>query len=428
MGASAGGRFVGSIAAAALLGSVILITHGFGVGLVAAMLPRITQSFRSGYGVLGLALSVGLAAYGLGAALGIKAVDRLPSRGLLILCLAVCGSGFLAASAASSPGMLALSVMVIGICAPVSWSASVNIAGAAVDPRHHGRVLAVASAGTGIGYGLNGVFVHTMTGAEEWRWAFVIAAAAAAATIAGTLLVFHRPIELPFRMEETGREGAWRQILLIPGGRAVILMSVVSGLAGLTFAAYMAEIAVHELALSPLAAAFPWWLAAGAGSAAALPLGWLADRGSPVGVVSAMAGAYAALLGLLALRWSHPALLAAALAYGVLNFPVWGLIGLAAHRSLPPLLAVRAVSGGLVAASLSAAVSIAVSGAWIDRTGSFRGPTAVLAVLAAALTLWFRAGHRTPAGGRGEDLAEAIESLWLGESSSEPDYRGADDR
>ena len=141
-----------------------------------------------------------------------------------------------------------------------------------------------------------------------------------------------------------------------------------------------------------------------------------------------MAGAYAALLGLLALRWSHPALLAAALAYGVLNFPVWGLIGLAAHRSLPPLLAVRAVSGGLVAASLSAAVSIAVSGAWIDRTGSFRGPTAALAVLAAALTLWFRAGHRTPAGGRGEDLAEAIESLWLGESSSEPDYRGADDR
>ena len=416
--AAGGGPFVSSPQAAALLGAVILITHGFGGGLLPALLPRIIESFQSGYGVLGLAAASGLAAYGLGAAAGVKAVDRFPPRGLLIFCLAVSGAGFLAASASASPGVMAACAAAVGLAAPLSWAASVHIAGAAVDPRHHGRVLAAASAGTGVGYGLNGVFVQTLTGPGEWRTAFVIASVAAFAVIAGSLLVFRRPIELPFLMEEAGGSGGLRRIWLVPGGRAVILMSVVSGACGLPFAAYLAEVAVDELAVSPLSAALLWWLAAAVGVAAALPAGLLADRGSPVSAAAVMAGGYAVLLGALALWWSYPALLTASVSYGVLNFPVWGLIGLAAHRSLPPRLAVRAVSIGLTAAAWSAALMVTASGVWIDRAGSFRGPAAVLAVLAGALTWWFWSAHRAPAPDRGGVLAEAVEEMWLGGGSS----------
>lgn len=412
--AAGGGAFVSSPQAAGLLGAVILITHGFGGGLLPALLPRITESFQSGYGVLGLAAASGFAAYGLGAAFGVKAVDRFPPRGLLIFCLAVSGAGFLAASASSSPGVMAACAAAVGLAAPASWAVSVHIAGAAVDPRHHGRVMAAASAGTGVGYGLNGLFVQMMAGPGEWRAAFVIASAAAFAVIAGTLLVFRRPIELPFRMEEVGRGGGLRQIWLVPGGRAVILMSVVSGACGLPFAAYLSEVAVEELAVSPLAAAFLWWLAAAVGVAAALPAGLLADRGSPVSAAAVMAGGYAVLLGLLAFWWSYPALLTASVAYGVLNFPVWGLIGLAAHRSLPPRLAVKAVSVGLMAAAWTASLMVTVSGAWIDRFGSFRAPAAVLAVLTAALTWWFRSAYRAPSPEQAGALAEAVEELWLG--------------
>ena len=410
-----GGRFVGSPAAAALLGAVILITHGFGSGLIPALLPQIVDSFQSGYGVLSLALTAGMAAYGLGAALAVKVVDIVPPRGLLMLCLAVCAAAFLSASAASSPGMLAACTAAIGLSAPISWSAAVHIAGEAVDPRHHGRVLAVASAGTGVGYGLNGVFVQILAGPEEWRTAFAAASVVSVCTIAGVLLVFRRPIEMPFQTVKVERgRGVWRRIWMVPGGRAVILMSVVSGAGGLTFATYLSEVAVDELAASPAAAAAPWWLASAVGVAAALPLGLMGDRGSPVRVVSVMVGAYAALLGVLSLWWSYPALMAAAFGYGVLNFPVWGLIGLAAHRSLPPRLAVRAVSGGLAAAAGAAALSITASGAWIDRTGSFRVPAAVLAVLVAVAALWFGAWRRAPSQDR-EAFAEAVDALWIGD-------------
>ena len=44
-----------------------LASHGFGLSLVPAMLPRIEEEFGSGYGVLGLAVASGLLAYATGA-------------------------------------------------------------------------------------------------------------------------------------------------------------------------------------------------------------------------------------------------------------------------------------------------------------------------------------------------------------------------
>ena len=400
-GTPAGGGFTGAPIAAALFGMVILVTHGFGNSLALALLPRIAESFEAGYGVLGPAVATGLLAYGVGAAAGIAVVDRIPPRGLLVLCLAVSTTGFLAASGARSPGMLALCVVAIGLVSPISWAAAVHVIGRVVRSSSHGRVMAIAGAGAGAGNGVNGLFVRLFAGPEQWRLAFVIAGVLAALTIVATLSVLRRPIDRPARPVAMSGEGAaWRRIWSVPAGRTVILASMFAGAGTFTFSGYLSEVAVDELVVSPLAAAAPWWLASAVGLAMAIPAGALADRGSPVGIMAVMALVYALCLSVLALHWSYPALLVATAGFATFNFPIWGLLGLAAHRELAAGLAIRAVSGGLAAAACLAMTGIAVSGIWIERTGTFRGPVVALAILMGFVTVWLAARSRAESGGQ----------------------------
>ena len=387
-------EFTATAPAAILFGIVILVTHGFGNSLVPTLLPRIAESFQAGYGVLGLAVAAGLLSYGLGALLGIAILDRVPPRGLLAICLAVCGTGFMAVSRAGSPAMLSLSVVAVGLASPISWSATVHLVGQVVRSSSRGRVLSLASVGAGVGSGVNGVFVRMFARPEEWRWAFVIAGTLALLALVATFLVLRRPVPRPERPERAARRGiaqggdVWRRIWSVPSGRLVILMSLFAGAGGFTFSSYLSEIALDELMVGPVAAAVPWWLASSVGLAVALPLGTLADRGSPRGVMAVMVLVYAISLGLLAFSWSYPGLLAGAFGFAVLNYPLWGLLGLAAHRGLPSDLAPRAVSGGLVVGAWFAMAGVTTAGWWIDRTGSFRSPVIVLALLSAGVAGW----------------------------------------
>ncbi len=367
-----------------------------GNSLVPALLPRISESFQAGYGVLGLTVATGLLSYGAGAVLGIRVVDRVPSRGLLVLCLLVCGAGLLAVSVSGSPGMMALCAVVIGLSSPISWSVSVYLISRVVRSAAHGRVLAVAAAGAGVGNGVNGVFVHLLTAPEQWRWAFVIAGGLAVGAALATRLVLRRPIEPPSRGVDAGRErGIWRRIWSAPAGRLVLGMSMVAGIGTFTFGGYISEIALDELSVSSVAAAVPWWLASTVGVSAAFLAGLKSDRGSPVGVMSVTSLTYASALTVLALTWSYPALLIATFGFAVFNFPIWGLFGLVAHRGLPPDLAVRSVSGGLALGACSAMCGVTAAGWWIDRTGSFRGPAILLAVMIATVALGLGSKYRT---------------------------------
>ena len=391
--------FIHTGTAAILFSVVILATHGFGNSLVPALLPRIAESFQTGYGALGLAVAAGTFSYGAGAVLGIRIVDRFPSRGLLIACLGVCGAGFFAAATAGSAGTLAICVVIIGLMSPVSWAVSVYLVAQVVRPEAHGRVLAIAGAGAGVGTGVNGVFVQSLTGPGQWRWAFVIAGGAAVLMILVSLMVLRRPVAPPMRGEKR-RDNAWRMIWSMRPGRLVLLVSMVVGVTSFTFASYLSEVALDELHVSSLAAAVPWWLGSMVGISSALPAGLLIDRGRPMLAISITALIYTLTLTILAVTWSYPALLMATFGYAIFNFPLWGVLGWIAHRSMRPELAVRAVSGGLAMAAWAAMAGVALSGWWIDRTGTFKGPVIMLAVIMAAATIWLAFGHLAESSGR----------------------------
>ena len=382
-------EFIGSGRAAVLFCAVIMVTHGFGNGLVPALLPRIGESFGSGYGTLGLAVSSGLLAYGLGSAVGVRVVDVFPLRGIILAALAVCVVGFLVAAWARSPVALAGSVVLISLMAPISWSASVRLIAQVVKPSSLGRVTVVASSGAGVGGGINGVFAVSLAGLDEWRLAFLIATVVSVATAVAILVLLPRtPASGPRLARTSVRRRDWRDTWAIRTGRMVILLSVAGGLGGFTFVSYMSATAVDEFGVSPVAVAGLWWIASSVGLTAAVVMGSWSDRVSPVLVIGVISLVYFSGLVVLVLNWSYSGLMLAAVGFGFFNYPIWGLLGHLAGQGMEPRLAVRAFSGGLTAAAWCATSGIALAGWWIDRTGSFRIPVIALAALSGLVTAW----------------------------------------
>lgn len=382
-------EFIGPGRAAVLFCAVIMVTHGFGNGLVPALLPRIGESFGSGYGTLGLAVSSGLLAYGLGSAVGVRVVDVFPLRGIILAALAVCVVGFLVAAWARSPVALAGSVVLISLMAPISWSASVRLIARVVKPSSLGRVTVVASSGAGVGGGINGVFAVFLAGLDEWRLAFVITTVVSVATALAILVLLPRaPVSEPRLARTAVRRRDWRDTWAVRTGRMVILFSVAAGLGGFTFVSYMSATAVDEFGVSPVAVAGLWWIASSVGLMAAVVMGAWSDRVSPVLVIGVISLVYFSGLVVLVLTWSYSGLMLAAVGFGFFNYPIWGLLGHLAGQGMEPRLAVRAFSGGLTAAAWCATSGIALAGWWIDRTGSFRIPVIALAALSGLVTAW----------------------------------------
>ncbi|MCY3580025.1 MAG: MFS transporter [bacterium] len=385
---------VGSGRVAVLFCVVIMVTHGFGNGLVPAFLPRIAEQLESGYGVLGLAVASGLMAYGLGAAIGVKVIDRFPLQAILLASLAVGAAGFLVIVWVDSAPALAGCVATISLVSPISWAVSVRLIASVVEPSSHGRVMSVAGAGAGAGGGVNGLFVLLFAEPGQWRWAFFIASAVAVLAALAAMTVLPGGT-ISGAGSSSGRPRAWREAWSLRAGRTVMLVSVALGVTGFPFISYMSATAEEEFMGSALAMAVLWWVASSVGLVTAVLAGLWSDRASPVLVIGVIALTYTTTLTFFAINWSYGGLLAAAIGFGLFNYPTWGLLGhLAGQRITEPALALRAVSGGLTGAAFFATGAVTLTGWWIDQAGTFRIPAIVLAGLGCLTAIWLASEYR----------------------------------
>jgi MFS family permease len=78
----------------------------------------------------------------------------------------------------------------------------------------------------------------------------------------------------------------------------------------------------------------------------------------------------------------------AVVGFGILNGPIWGLMGAFANHRLTSELGIVAVSLGLVAASLAGAFGNSISAALLESTGSMRGPVTALAAITAIAAIF----------------------------------------
>ncbi len=377
--------------AIAVLGLGTLVSHGFGLSLAPAMLPRMAEDLAAGYGALGSALAAGLVAYATGALSAAHILDRIPTRGLLMITYAVSAAGLMIVAAATSVFTLAIGVIVTGFIAPVSWAVTLHVAGSTSPRSKRGMVMASASGGAALGVLVNGILVQTSDSLHTWRVSFVIAALVAMAPVAAARFVYGDPIAGPVA---TGDRVGFAAVLRSKTGRLIVIASSVAGLVGFPFSSFLTATAVDEMGVSALGAAALWWIVGVVGMAGGPLVGGYADRRSPPRALLAVAVAYMVGLLVLAVLWSYPGLAVAVVGFALLNYPIWGLLGSAIGDEIDSRLAVRAISLGLAGAAVTGAFGNALAGAWLEATLSFRVPIVVILVIVVGLTLWLRVGIR----------------------------------
>jgi predicted MFS family arabinose efflux permease len=265
-------------------------------------------------------------------------------------------------------------------------------------------VNAGASGGAAVGVILNGVLVSTSGSIHNWRFSFWIAAVVAVITIAVSLLVFHKPITKP-ASSKTSLVTLFRKVLADRSGRMIVATSAVSGVAVFTLATFLTATSIDEMAASDTQTALLLWIAGSVGVISALVLGRLGDKRTPILAIAIAMASYATTLVILAAGWSYPVLVLSVVGYGILNGPVWGLMGATASRRFNAEMAVGTIALGLAGASVVGAIGNSLAGWWIETTGSMRGPVLILAFLTSALTIYLMAEARRT--GRDEIIAKA---------------------
>jgi predicted MFS family arabinose efflux permease len=392
MSESPGGR---PRAATIVLGLGTLVSHGFGLSLIPAMLPKIEDSFDSGFAALGAAVAAGLVAYAIGGLAASRVLDWLPNRTVLNSTFIVTGAALIFGATAASPFALAVPVALLGVVAPISWAATTHLAARTVSPGWRSLVMGGAAGGVGLGVIVNGGLVHLFSDLGEWRIAFVIAAMISFCVVLGSLALFRTPIDRPSTgIEPTSGSRSYLQVLQTWPGRVVVVGSSVAGVGTYTFNTFLTTTAIQEMGSSATSAGALLWIMGAVGVVASLMLGRLGDRRSPTLIIAWMFLTCGVGIGIASGLWSYLALVVGVVGVAILNYPVWGLVAAVATNRFEAPDALAAVSMGLVGAStLSAAANIA-SGQWVDAVGNVRIPYAALAVLTFTVGMWLMRNYR----------------------------------
>ena len=382
-------------AATVVLGLGTLVSHGFGLSLIPAMLPKIEDSFDSGFAALGAAVAAGLVAYAIGGLASSRVLDWLPNRTVLNATFILTGAALIIGAVAPSPVALALPVALLGVAAPISWAATTHVAARSVSPGWRSLVMGGAAGGVGLGVIVNGGLVHFFSDLDEWRTAFLIAALISFAVVLGSLTVFRTPIDRP----STGIEAAigsssYVRVLRTWPGRVVVVGSSVAGVGTYTFITFLTTTAIDEMASSATSAGALLWTMGTVGVLASLLLGRLGDRRSPTLIVAWMFLICGIGIALTSALWSYEALIIGVVGVAILNYPVWGLVAAVATNRFEAPDALTAVSMGLVGASSLAAAANIAAGQWVDSVGNTRVPYAALAVLTFVVGGWLMRNYR----------------------------------
>lgn len=366
-----------------LLSASQLVSHGLALYLVGVLLPLLAIDLRLGYESLGAVVGVATLGYVVGSLAGRRLVARLdPNRMLAGVHLAL-ALLFVALSFAS--GFVALLVVnaAIGMAAAPGWIAVVRIT-TGLAASHRGRVLAMGSSGGAIGLLLNAGILRWVAAGDGWRTGFRLAAICSLMVMAA-LLVKRRsgssptvgvgPLETPASRPSLGTIVETARV-----GRAAVLIAGLAGATVAPFIAFLVPLAVDDFGRSPATGALMVVFAGLAGIASAPTMGTLIDRSGPVRALQWGATFFAGSMVLLTVWWGPVALALAAIGFGLLNYPVWAVIGTVVERALPADAAAAAMSWGMVSFGVTASAVSSITGSMFAATGTFRPMVAAFAV------------------------------------------------
>lgn len=388
------------------------ISHGFGVFLFASLAPLMRQEIAFSNGHIAAAGALSQLSY-LAGALMISGFGARVGSALLAL-----GTGLtmtlmlFGISQLSDPIWIITALAVLSACAAISWSAIVEIISRFAEPHKCSSYLSIAASGTAWGCSFNGLMLLVILPLVGWRVGWQIAATLAACTIVVTWWLLARLDLLASKKTNstsdinTGQGLAPRQlfhtVLFEPLARFTCLVCFSVCFSTIAFANWL-NIYLAQLSLPSERGGFTWTVIGLTGMAAGIAVGKLAERFGQQLALLLICTAFAA--GLTAF-WVDPARFAllAGIGYGVMYFPIWGVISGWLSSSYSSTITMQISSVCMITAGLGGASGNLLVG-WIgDVTGSLYLAYAMLmgnaVLLAVMATGAFLRRHRNTLSGQ----------------------------
>lgn len=376
-----------------ILGANQVLSHGFGVFLFAALFPFMRDTLGLTHwhlAAVGIATQV---AY-LGGALSVGFLGRHFTPEKMTLATGVCSSlMLLCLSLVSNPLLIIAVLSVLAFSAAVCWSAIVGLISQHVAEQKAATSLSAAGSGTAWGYGLNGLILIWWVPMWGWQSAWMMVAGVGAVVVLLTVQMLRL---LPAASGTVGSRSisesestvlSTRQLLsaFLTEKRAFLscLIYFLIGLSCISFSSWL-NTYLDELDQSDALAGPTWTMLGVSGMIAGITAGWLADRKGHATALLIMSLGFS--IGLMAFSYDpvEYALVAAA-GYGLMYFPVWGIVSSWVAQRYSPIATMQLSGLGMVASALGGSSGNLAAGYIQNHTGSLSLLYLVLAFAGAVL-------------------------------------------
>lgn len=366
-----------------------LVSHGFGLFLFSALVPLMRESIGLGYWHLALAGALAQLAYLAGALLVGLIGPRLGSRRLALLCGLASTSLLFAMPLLQTPLAIIVTLVCLAGSAAMSWGAIVEIISRCIPADRCATCLSSAASGTAWGYGVIGLVMLWVVPNWGWQSSWRIAGVAGALVFAVTWLALLRLQE-----SQPGAEG--REQAPAIAGSALLrtlftdrtaffacTICLLVGFCTIPFSSWL-NVYLQEQGLPAELGGYSWSAVGVTGMVAGFVAGKLADLKGHSMALLLMFGLFA--LGQLAFAW-NPAgmLLLASFGYGMMYFPVWGVVGGWINRHFSPAATMQISGLCMVTFGLGGALGNLLLGAIRDISGLLQPGFLLLAAVSLVL-------------------------------------------
>lgn len=362
----------------------------------------------AGAGIAAAAAQAGFLAFALGGSL---LAPRIGSGRMVLGSTALCSACLALLPFSRDIVTVGILLAVLGGCSASVYIPMVELVARLVPFGHRGKVLGLVSSGTGYGVFANGLLVPVFVAQGNWRGAWLAAGAAtlllflAAAAVFLRLGLLRAPRGRPGR--DAPREGTGPRVTprITRAGPTVWAIAFLNGFALLPFQTCLSPYLRDELGFQVTVAGRVWAVIGFVGMGAGFAVGALSDR---IGIRATLILTYALVLAaslLVAFVPAEPAMIAAAVAFALAFYPIFGLVPAYIGKTLSGARATTAFGVANVALGLGGMLGNVLAGWSRMGTGTFvwiylavAATALVLAALSAALPAE-REGEGT-AGGR----------------------------
>lgn len=381
---------------AIILGANQVLSHGFGIFLFSALFPFMRDALGMTHWHLA---AVGIAtqlAY-LGGALSVGVLGRFLSAEQLVLSTGIASAMLLLCLSMMLQPILLMGVLsLLAFSAAICWGAIVGLISQHVVADKAATYLSAAGSGTAWGYGINGLVLLWWVPVFGWETAWMFTACFGAVVV---LLTWQMIRVLPVssgtqggssEYDLSGYENAslsMRQLFraLLTEQRACLscLIYLLVGFTCITFTSWL-NTYLDELAQPQTLAGTTWTILGISGMIAGVAIGRLADRKGHAVAVLTMAVGFT--FGLAAFSYDPVQYaLVAGVGYGLMYFPVWGIISSWVAQRYSPIATMQLSGLGMVASAIGGSTGNLVAGYIQNTTGSLSLLYLILALVSTGL-------------------------------------------